>query len=322
MTELPKFILVDGHALIYRAYHAYPPLTSPMGQLVNAVYGFTRILLTVIRQFEPEYLAVAFDHPQPTFRHTDFAQYKANRPEMPVDLQPQIELIKQVVAALSIPQFEQAGYEADDLIGSICQLLKSKRLLTLVVTGDKDLLQLVNDRVHVFIPSRGKYSQDVEYDPAQVQVKMGVTPRQIPDLKALMGDASDNIPGVMGVGAKTATKLINAFRSLANLYQYLGQKLLTDAPANPSPLDQSPLATILTQKLRDKLSSGRDLAELSRQLATIDTQVVVDFDLSKCRVQDYDKEKVWQLFGQLDFKSLIPLLPTDDFEAGVQSALF
>lgn len=317
MAKQQYFLLIDGHALIYRAYHAFPELSTSTGMLVNAVYGFSRNILTAIRDYEPSHIAVAFDHPQPTFRHSAFEQYKANRESMPRDLIPQIEIIKQVVTSLNIPQFELAGFEADDLIGTIqCQLkdqTEVEDLMTVIVTGDRDTFQLVSDKTHVWMPGRGKNQSDTEYDRDGVKTKMGVYPEQIIDLKALMGDASDNIPGVKGVGEKTATKLIQHYGSLEALYQ-----AVDDWQAG----EQQPHAGILKQGLVDKLLADKESAFLSYQLATIQCDVPIKLELDECRVSGYDKEGAAKLFEELDFKSLIKLLPPDDFELGIQNALF
>ncbi|HEX9817385.1 MAG TPA: 5'-3' exonuclease H3TH domain-containing protein, partial [Patescibacteria group bacterium] len=222
-----RFLLVDGHALIYRSFFAFPKsFTSPTGQLTNAVYGFSRILLTAIRNLTPLYMAVTFDHPAPTNRVKDFEFYKIHRPSMPEELRPQIEIIQQVVTALNIPQFQLEGYEADDLIGTINKRVeeRDKSLLTIILTGDQDMFQLVDNDTHVYLPSRGKSNGDTEYDQAGVVTKLGVRPDQVPDLKGLMGDSSDNIPGVKGIGPKTATALINRFETLDQVYQAVDQK--------------------------------------------------------------------------------------------------
>lgn len=312
------FLLVDGHAVIYRAYHAYPDLTDPNGMLVNAVYGFTRILLTAIRDREPEYLAVAFDHKDPTFRHDSFKDYKAHREAMPDDLIPQIEVIKRVVTALNIPQFELAGYEADDLVGTLSAQAEeqtSEDITSLIVTGDKDLLQLVTDKTQVFMPARGKLGKDIVYTPDKVQEKMGVLPTQVPDLKGLMGDSSDNIPGVKGIGPKTASKLIAHFGTIEELYQQIAatpaEELL--AKAASAGLSKSVLA---------KLQADHDNAVMSKELATINRTAPVALDLSACTVRQYDKDSVIALFEELGFRSLVGLLPDDSFEHDLQAALF
>jgi len=218
------FLLVDGHALIYRSFYGFPKeLTTKTGQLINAVYGFSRILLTVIQKQEPTHIAVAFDHPKPTNRHKEFADYKANRPTMPEELQHQVGMIKGVVSALNIPQFEVEGFEADDLIGTINRKVEKldKELLTIILTGDKDMFQLVDNDTRVYLPGRGKFQTDKEYDELGVKEKVGVEPKQVPDLKGLMGDASDNIPGVKGIGPKTASGLIQTFGSVEQVYEAL-----------------------------------------------------------------------------------------------------
>lgn len=315
----PIFLLFDGHAVIYRAFYALPKLTDPQGRVVNAVYGFTRILLTAINEFQPKYLAVSFDHRKPTFRHKEFKDYKLQRPEMPDELQPQIPLVKEVVAALNIPQFEQEGYEADDLIGTLSYLLDhdpkklkaDKDLLSIVVTGDKDLLQIVDDNTHVWLPGRGK-KQDKEYDAQAVEADLGIKPSQVVDMKALMGDASDNIPGVKGVGQKTAVALLNEFGDLDAIYQAVEQIA--------SGKKQS--AGLLKGGVLEKLITGKESAYLSRKLAEIDHTVDLEIDLSCCHVNSYDKEQAIKLFKELDFNSLIELLPGDQFEVDVQESLF
>ncbi len=269
----PLFLLFDGHAIIYRAYHAFPELTTPTGMLANAIYGFARILLTAIRDFQPQYLSVAFDHPEPTFRHQDYAEYKAHREKMPDDLIPQVEEVKKVVTTLNIPQFEVSGYEADDLIGTLTRENETEngRVQMLVVTGDRDLLQLVTDHTHVFIPGRGKHSVDTEYDPATVERIMGITPEQVIDYKALMGDPSDNIPGVKGVGPKTAITLIAKYGCIENLYQAIEQQTTDLKPA------------LLEKLIRDKES-----ALLSKILATVDLRATILLDFAACRVSGYD----------------------------------
>lgn len=308
-----RFVIFDGHGLIYRAYHAFPPLNTGDGVLVNAVYGFSRILLTALNDLHPEYVAVAFDHKLPTLRSQEYKEYKAHRPSMPDDLKPQIAIVKDVVTALNIPQFELAGYEADDLIGTVTEKLKAENEVeSVIVTGDKDMFQLVDEKTHVWMPSRSKQGIDeTEYDPQGVTTKMGVRPDQIVDLKALMGDSSDNIPGVKGVGSKTAQTLIQTFQNLDAIYAKL-EELEKTGEKDP----------VLKGALLQKLREGKDDAYLSQKLARIDRTVPIDFTLEPCQVSSYDKEKVSQLFDKLQFRSLVPLLPKDEFELGIQSALF
>jgi DNA polymerase I len=320
MSHQPNyFVLIDGHALIYRAYHAFPGLTTSQGVLVNAVYGFTRTLLTAIRDFQPVYLAVAFDHPKTTFRHPAFENYKANRVEMPDDLKPQIQIVKDVVTALNMPRFELEGFEADDLIGTLSYQAAQQAhtpthegLVTMIITGDRDAFQLVDQDVRVWMPGRGKGSLDTEYDREGVKARMDVYPEQIIDLKALMGDASDNIPGVKGIGEKTAIKLLQTFGTVDALYERVAA------------LQEGTVATdeVVKGSVLTKLAADKDAAFMSRQLATIDRQVPIELDLEACRVCTYDKDKATKLLTELNFKSLVPLLPADEFELGIQTALF
>ncbi len=310
-----KLMVIDGHGLIYRAYHAFPPLTTTEGILVNAVYGFTRILLTALRDIKPEYCVVTFDHKKPTLRAQAYAEYKAHREEMPDDLKPQIDIVKQVVQTLNIPQFEKEGYEADDLMGTISrQVCEETNIHVVIVSGDKDLLQLVTECVHVWMPPRGKDGVELEYGPQEVQHLLKVIPTQVPDLKGLMGDTSDNIPGVRGIGPKTAQILIEHFHSVEGVYEAVDSiEKGTSSPAHLSVLKGSTLT---------KLIADKDAAFLSKKLATIDRYAPVTFNLDACVVSDFNKQAVIELFERLLFKSLIPLLPKDDFELGVQNALF
>ncbi|MEN8253462.1 MAG: 5'-3' exonuclease H3TH domain-containing protein [Patescibacteria group bacterium] len=303
-------LLVDAHALIYRAFYAFPELNMKDGILVNAVYGFSRILLKVLKDFDPKYVAICFDHKEKTFRAKSYEGYKANRKEMPDELKPQIDLVKQVVDALNIPRFEIAGYEADDLIGSLsAQASKfqaaNNKLRTIIVTGDKDMLQLVTDKVHVFIPSRSKKRADTEYDPAIVEQELSITPEQVIDMKALMGDPSDNVPGIKGIGQKTATKLIQEFSSIENLYKNINSE-----------------NKLLRGSVLEKLKSSKQDAIMSKELVTINRGAPIKLDLEKCRINGYDKEEAAALFEEFEFESLIKMLPKDDFEIGLQEALF
>ncbi len=309
--HLEKLVLIDGHALVFRAYHAFPPLTTPDGELVNAVYGFSRILLKVIQDLKPKYIAVAFDMGKPTFRHTAFAGYKAQRKETPTDLISQLGRVKDVVQALNIPIFGVEGYEADDVIGTIAHTVHDKAK-AIIVTGDKDAFQLVEDNmVTVYMPPRQREDAK-EYNEQDVEDKMGIPPALIVDYKALSGDPSDNIPGVQGVGPKTAVNLLQAFGSLNGIYESLAQ---------PKKLSESQ-KKLLSEKLVQKLVDGHESAVMSQSLATIDCAVPITFVLEDCLVTAYDKQKTVALFEKLGFKSLINSLPSDAYEKSVQEALF
>lgn len=304
-----RLILIDGHAIIYRAYHAFPTLSTPEGVLVNAVYGFSRILLTVIRDFKPNYIGVAFDHKSPTKRSQQYAEYKANRPPMPDDLRPQIQIIKDFVDTLNIPRSELAGYEADDLIGTISKKVEQnhEEVPVLIVTGDKDLLQLVTDQTHVYIPSQSKFTKNTEYNAETVKSKLQLTPDQVIDFKALRGDASDNIPGIAGIGEKTACRLLAKYKNL--------DEILEVAKNGGD-------GEIIKGSLLQKLQEGVTISRLSRELATVDREVPIDFNLKNSLIKDYDKTAAVEFCKKLKFSSLIPLLPQDSFEEQVQNSLF
>lgn len=307
------FLIIDGHALIYRSFHAFPPLTTNNGELVGAVYGFLRVLLTVLKQVEPSHWLVAFDHPAPTKRKLAFDFYKANRPEMPQELRSQVSLIEEAVVHLGIPEYKIAGIEADDIIGTVAKLaVKSGVGAVRILTGDKDSFQLVDEHIHVLVPNvgraknKGDKSALIEYGSALVEQKMGVSPQYIVDFKALAGDSSDNITGVPGIGAKTAAALIQKYGSVEHIYQLLDQELLEKEKSG----------------VLSKLSAGRQSAMVSKQLATIDVQVELDFNLDNCRVGGYQKEQMYQFLQRLGFTSLLKLLPADDFDLDLQQTLF
>jgi DNA polymerase I-like protein with 3'-5' exonuclease and polymerase domains/5'-3' exonuclease len=282
--------LVDGNAVLHRAFHATPPLTTSKGELVNAVFGFTSMLLSSIQQLKPDYVAIAWDMKAPTFRHQAYTQYKATRPEMDSALGDQYQRVHQVIDALNIPEFELAGFEADDIIGTLALLANEHSdLEVVIITGDRDIMQLIRPRIKVLMP-RKSLSDIVLYGDSEFIEKYGFKPIQIIDYKALAGDASDNIPGVPGIGDVTATKLIQQFSTLESIYQ---PKNLATLPAR-------------TQKL---LAEGAESAKMSLQLATIDTNVPVKLDLDKCVIHDFDQAKASALFTEIEFKSLIPRLP-------------
>lgn len=285
---MKKLVLIDGHAILHRAYHAFPlNLRTKKGETVNAVYGFTRMLLSVINDLKPDYLAVAFDLPKPTFRHEEFLGYQAKRPQMDAKLAEQIERVHQVVGVLNLPFFEMEGFEADDVIGTLAKQANSKNLETVIVTGDKDIMQLVDKKVKVYAPIKGFSGYEL-FGRKKVQQLLDVWPEQIVDYKALMGDASDNYPGVPGVGPKTATKLLSKYKDLDTIYNNLAK---------------------IKPQIAKKLIKDRQLAFLSLKLAKIVTNVPIKLSLKACQVHDYDQEKAKRLFEELEFRSLINKLP-------------
>lgn len=282
---MSKLVLVDGHALFHRAFHAMPPLTTSKGELVNAVFGFTSMLLRVLGDIKPEYAVVAFDTKAPTFRHTEYTAYKAHRISAPEEMHQQLPRIKEVVDALNIPIFVLEGYEADDIIGTLAN--QAGDLEVFIITGDRDALQLVNTHVKAYMPGKS-LSDIVTYDGRKFEEKYGFKPKQLIDYKALVGDASDNIPGVVGIGEVSATKLIQEFGSVEEIYKNIEK---------------------IPEKLSKKLAEGAESAVLSKKLATIDTAVPIRLDLNKCILSDYDHNKVANLFEELEFKSLLKRLP-------------
>jgi len=219
---LKTLVLIDSNALIHRSFHALPPLTSPSGEIVNAVYGFTAVLLKMLKELKPDYVAAAFDLPEPTFRHKEYKEYKATRKKAPEELYLQIPKVKEVLAAFGIPVYEKAGFEADDIIGTIAFAAEKKAdIKTVIVTGDTDTLQLVDKNTAVYGLRKG-VSDIAIYDEKAVEEKFeGLKPNQMNDYKGLKGDVSDNIPGVPGVGEKTALELVKRFGSMEKLYAAL-----------------------------------------------------------------------------------------------------
>ncbi len=288
---MKKLVLVDGNALLHRAFHATPPLTTSKGELVNAVFGFSSMLLRAIESLKPDYLAIAWDEAGPTFRHQAYTQYKATRGPRDDALFAQYPRVFEISEAFNIPKFSLSGYEADDLIGTLAtQANKNhKDLEVVVVTGDRDIMQLINPRTKVLMPK--KTLADVGlYGEEEFAAKFGFDPIKLIDYKGLAGDASDNIPGVAGIGEVSATKLIQSFGTVENIYK----------PEN--------LKT-LPERMQKLLSEGAEEAVMSKQLATIELNAPIKLDLEKCQVHDFDREKVKAIFEELEFKSLIARIP-------------
>ena len=288
-------MLLDGNGLIYRGYFALPPLTTSKGELVNAVFGFCSIVLRGIQDLKPDYVAVAFDLQGPTFRHEQYAEYKATRQRMPDDLRDQFPKVREVVKALRIPVYELPGYEADDVIGTIVVDAEKRGLDTTIVTGDLDMLQLVTDQTRL-MTTRSGVENTILYDPARIRERYDLVPDQMIDYKALKGDPTDNIPGVPGVGEKTAAKLIREFGTLEALYERVDE--------------------VKPDKLRDKLIEHREAVFMGKDLTTIVRDLPVEFDLEAARLGDYDRETVIRLFREYEFRTLIERLPAMTGESG------
>jgi DNA polymerase I len=284
-------LLFDGHALVHRAFHALPSLSvAKTGEPIGAVYGFASMLLKVLAEFKPTHWAMTLDSPGPTFRHEKFEAYKAQRPPAPDELKIQFARVKELIKAFNLPSFEMPGYEADDLIGTISRKASEQGIDIIIVTGDTDTLQLVSPHVRVLTPKPGKpFSDTIIYDEAAVQQRYEIPPEQLPDFKGLKGDPSDNIPGVRGIGEKTATKLIHAFGSIEGIYQHIDE--------------------VTPPKTQEVLRQNEQAARQSKELVTIDTDVPIDFNLDACRVSTYERGKVAELFRELEFSSLLTKLP-------------
>lgn len=303
--ETKRLIIIDSNSIIHRAYHALPPLTTKNGELVNAVYGFLLVFFKALREFQPDYIAACFDFPGPTFRHKKFKEYKAKRPPTPKDLVSQIPKVKEILDAFSVLIFEKEGFEADDIIGTISCLVSRKQVLpeieTIILSGDLDILQLVDSKTKVYTLRKG-VKDVVLYDENLVKEKFqGLTPEQILDFKALRGDPSDNIPGVTGVGEKTATQLIKQFGSLENLYEKIQN------PTSHQDLVGGKIQ--IPNKLKTKLLEYKEQAFLSQSLAQIKIDVPIDSNLEKCSFWEYNREKVINILRNLEFYSLIEKLP-------------
>jgi DNA polymerase I len=353
-----KLILIDGNAIMHRAFHALPPLTNSDGVMVNAVFGFFSMFLKIIEDQKPDHIVVCFDRKAPTFRKSLYAGYQAHRPTMSEDLGPQIGLVHEVLVAAKVEIFEVDGYEADDLIGTIAAQSQTRSCLThslnnssepsgntglkhknkssltavkisknisketmknsfreesrdlevFIVSGDRDLLQLVNHRVKMIAPITGLTNMIV-FDSVKVREKYGIEPSQVVDYKALVGDASDNYPGVAGVGPKTASTLLNEYKNLENIYKHLEDIKLK----NPG--------------LALKLANGAEAAGLAQKLAGVVLDAPITLDIEKSSIGYFDKERLKKEFEKYNFKSLLKRLSSSapvsvKKNLGVQSSMF
>lgn len=307
-----KLVIIDGNAILHRAFHALPPLTTTKGVLINAVYGFVSMTLRVIEELKPDNLVVCFDRPKPTFRQTIFIGYQAKRPKMDAGLAGQIEMVHDVVRVLKLPIYELDGYEADDVMGTLSKqavklITNNKKLTTnknkhstrhmaqetksqdqiIIVSGDRDLLQLVDDYTKVYMPTKG-ISEAKLYGEEEVEEKFGIKPEQIIDYKALIGDASDNYGGIAGIGPKTASDLLREYKTLVNIYKNL-EKI-------------KPLVA-------EKLKLGKESALLAQKLATIIRNAPVKFKLEGSEVKEMISDEVTDIFDKYEFHSLLKRVP-------------
>ena len=280
---MKKFLIVDGNSLIHRAFYALPLLSNGAGDFTNAAYGFTIMFTKILAEEQPDFVVVCFDKGRVTFRTEQFQEYKGHRKATPPELRPQFPIVKRILRAMNVAYEELEGYEADDLIGTMAQKGEEAGFQNFILTGDKDALQLVSDHSTVLLVRKG-ITELERYDRQKVFDRYGLKPEQIIDLKGLMGDPSDNIPGVPGIGEKTALKLLHQYHSVEGIYQHL-----QEIPA----------------KLGDKLRQNRDLADLSKKLATIECCVPMEIDFTRFRLEKPDYENLLDLYKELEFKSLI-----------------
>jgi DNA polymerase-1 len=279
MSDRPKLFLIDGSSYIFRAFYAIGHLSNSKGLPTNAVFGFTRMLLKVLKEHHPDHLAVTFDSKAPTFRNEVYKEYKANRPSMPEGLVPQIPYIKKITKGYSIAILEMDGYEADDLIGTVAKKAEPE-MDVVIITGDKDILQLVNDRIQVYDTMKEK-----KFGVDEVVQRFGVHPEKVIEVMGLAGDAIDNIPGVPGIGEKTAIQLIKTYGSVENLLTHVEE--------------------IPQKRLKENLKTHGDLARLSRQLATIHTDVPILYQLKDFSLSPPDLENLKEIFKELEFNKLL-----------------
>ncbi|MBI5620641.1 hypothetical protein HY949_02610 [Candidatus Gottesmanbacteria bacterium] len=333
-----RLVLIDGNAILHRAYHALPPLTAPDGSVVNAVYGFVSILIKLFQDLKPTHMAVAFDRPEKTFRKSLYKDYQGKRPEMDKELVSQIEPVHEIIRCFGIPIFELGGYEADDLLGTIARKVHDEHLIVkthdehtmeksranhvslssahqspevIIVTGDKDILQLVDDarRVKVFMPTKG-LSEGKLYGEAEVIERLGVTPKQIPEFKALMGDSSDNYPGVAGIGPKTAVGIIGSFGSIEKMYHAIkesNQESLRQSSGQAGIRNQGKKKLLFSTTVLEKLRNGEEMARMSKDLATIRTDVPIEFK-SLETIETLDTSDAREKLSELHFPSLLKRL--------------
>ena len=284
-----RLIIIDSNALLHRAFHALPPLSTRSGQETGAVYGFLLTLFKAINDLKADYIVACFDTKMPTFRHEMFKDYKAQRPATPSGIVSQIPVAKEVLEAFKIPVFAKEGVEADDLIATICNLV-GKEIEIFIVSGDLDNTQLVSENIKVYTLGKG-IKDTVIYDINKVRERFGVEPSQMVDFKALTGDPSDNIPGVEGIGKKTAAEIIQKYGDIKNLYE----ELATDT-------------AVLKPKVKDMLKQNKESALMSRELAQMKNNVDINFRIEDCRFGNFEENRVEEIFKKLEFNSLISRL--------------
>lgn len=292
---MKKFVLIDGHSILNRAFYGVPELTNSEGLHTNAVYGFLNIMFKILDEEKPDYLTVAFDLSAPTFRHKMYGGYKGTRKPMPHELVEQVPLIKEALTDMNVCVVTKEGYEADDILGTLAKRAEAEGMIVSVVSGDRDLLQLATDNIKIRIPKTKKGTTEIEdYNTAQVVETYGVTPVEFIDMKALMGDASDNIPGVPGIGEKTAGAIISKYHSIENAYEHVEE--------------------LTPNKAKNNLKEYYEQAQLSKTLATININTPLEYSFENAGLSDMFTKDAYQLFKRLEFKSMLPR-----FEKNVES---
>ena len=292
---MEKIVLIDGHSILNRAFYGVPDLTNSAGLHTNAIYGFLNILFKILEEESPDYLTVAFDVKAPTFRHEIYKEYKGTRKPMPEELREQVPVLKEVLTAMGIKIMEKAGLEADDILGTLAKKAEREGMNVSLVSGDRDLLQIATDTIKIRIPkTKGGKTEIEDYYAADVETKYKVNPIQFIDLKALMGDTADNIPGVPKVGEKTATELMIQFGSLDNIYAHVDE--------------------VKKNSIRESLKNNEELARLSKTLATINVDSPLEFSLEDAKVHDFYTEEAYMVFKKLEFKNLL-----SRFEKGISN---
>lgn len=292
---MKKLVLIDGHSILNRAFYGVPELTNSEGLHTNAVYGFLNIMFKILDEEKPDYLTVAFDLSAPTFRHKMYGEYKGTRKPMPHELVEQVPLIKEALTDMNVCVVTKEGYEADDILGTLAKRAEAEGMIVSVVSGDRDLLQLATDNIKIRIPKTKKGTTEIEdYNTAQVVETYGVTPIEFIDMKALMGDASDNIPGVPGIGEKTAGAIISKYHSIENAYEHVEE--------------------LTPNKAKNNLKEYYEQAQLSKTLATINVNTPLDYSFENAGLSDMFTKDAYQLFKRLEFKSIL-----SRFEKNVES---
>ncbi len=283
---MKKIVLIDGHSILNRAFYGIPDLTNSEGLHTNAVYGFLNIMFKILDEERPDYLAVIFDRSEPTFRHKMYSEYKGNRSPMAQELRQQVPVTKDVLHAMNIDTMEKAGYEADDIMGTISREAEKEGITVCILSGDRDLLQLATDKVMIRIPkTKGGGTEIEDYYAKDVEERYRVTPKEYIDVKALMGDSSDNIPGVPGIGEKGATAIISKYKSIENAYEHVDE--------------------ITPTRTKNALEEHYDMAQLSKALATIDTGADIDFDIDSAAVGNFYTPEAYDWFKRLEFKQML-----------------